>query len=144
VLIRKLIIAAVPIVALLYVGRGTMARYLPGLPAFYSMKGEIFTYERTYTTGKVGPFLMGEPREKALMAIESGHSDDLIEVQISKTPFAAEFRPPPSLREADRHYLATAQQWRFASRSLGVRIAYRLTFKRNKLTAIKLTASLVS
>jgi hypothetical protein len=55
-----------------------MARYLPGLPAFYSMKGEIFTYERTYTTGKVGPFLMGEPREKALMAIESGHSDDLL------------------------------------------------------------------
>jgi len=144
VLIRKLIIAAVAIVALLYLSRGTIARYLPGLPAFYSMKGEIFTFEKTYTTGKVGPFLIGEPREKALATIESGLSDDLIEVRISETPFTTEFKPPSSLREADRHYLATAGQWRFASRSLGVRVTYRLTFTRDRMAAIKLTASLVS
>lgn len=124
--------------------RGMLARYLPGLPAFYSMKGEIFTYEKTYTTGTVGPFLIGEPRDKAIAAIQSGGSDDLIEVPISETPFTTEFKPPSSLSEADRQHLATAREWRFASRSARVRVLYRLTFAQEKLAAIKLTSSLVS
>lgn len=143
-LIRKLLIAAVAIVVLLYVGRGSIARYLPGLPAFYSMKGEIFTYENTYTSGKVGPFLIGEPREKALAVVESGRSGDLSEVQISQSRYTTEFRPPSSLSQADRQYLAAARQWRFASRSVRVRVVYRLTFTEDTLSAIKLTSSLVS
>jgi hypothetical protein len=144
VLIRKIIIGAVIVVAVVYLSRGTVARYAPGLPAFYSMKSDIFTYENTYTSGRVGPFVIGQSRAKALATIESGRADDLVEVQISQSPFTTEPKPPSSLSEGDRRYLATAHQWRFASRSLGVPVVYRLTFNGGQLAAINLTSSLLS
>jgi hypothetical protein len=144
VLIRKLLLAAVIVVGGAYLTRGTVARYAPGLPAFYSMKSEIFTYENTYTSGRVGPFVIGESREKTLEKIESGRADDFIEVQISQTSSATEAKRPSSLSEADRKYLAAANQWRFASYSLGVRVVYGLKFNGNQLAEIELTSSLVS
>jgi hypothetical protein len=144
VLIRKLLLAAVAVVAIVYLTRGTVARYAPGLPAFYSMKSEIFTYENTYTSGRVGPFVIGQSRAGTLATIEAGRATDLVEVQISPTPFTTDFKPSSSLTEADRRYLAAAHQWRFASSSLGVPVVYRLTFDGDQLAAIKLTSSLVS
>jgi hypothetical protein len=108
------------------------------------MKSEIFTYENTYTSGRVGPFVIGQSRAKALATIESGRADDRIEVQISRTPFTTEAKLPSSLSEADRQYLATAHQWRFASRSIGVPVVYRLTFNGDQLAAIQLTSSVLS
>jgi hypothetical protein len=108
------------------------------------MKSEIFTYENTYTNGRVGPFVIGEPRARTLTTIESVRANDLIEVQISQTPFTTEAKPPSSLSEADRRYLATADQWRFASRSVGVPVVYRLKFSGDQLASIELTASLLS
>lgn len=143
-LIRKLLLAAVVVVALLYLSRGTVARYAPGLPAFYSMKSDLFTYENTYENGRVGPFVIGQSRAKTIATIEAGRTGDLVEVQISQNASTTEARPTSSLSEADRRYLATAGEWRFASRSVGVPVVYGLTFNGDRLTAIKLTSSLLS
>lgn len=143
-LIRKLLLAAVVLVVLVYLSRGTVARYAPGLPAFYSMKSDIFTYEHTYESGRVGPFVIGQSRARTLATIESVRTNDFVEVQISQTPFTTKAKPPSSLSESDRRYLATAHKWRFASRSFGVPVVYTLMFNRGRLSAIELTSSLLS
>jgi hypothetical protein len=129
--------------AALYLGRGYIGRYVPGIPAYYSAVGELFTYENVYLTGPIHPFTLGQSRLDALAIIRSAGSDDLVEVPVVDSTNTTEFRHPSSLSTADVNELNNSKVWRFASRSAGARTVYKLSFEDEVLTQVKLTATLV-
>jgi hypothetical protein len=131
-------------VVTLYVGRSYMARYIPGIPAYYSAIGELFTYENVYLSGPIHPFTLGQSRADVLAIIKSAGSDDLVEAPMVESTNTTEFRHPSSLSVVDVEKLNESTEWRYASRSAGARTVYELSFEDEALAKVTLTATLVS
>lgn len=140
---RPFLVTLAAAIVTLYVGRGYISRYIPGIPAYYSAVGELFTYENVYVSGQIYPFTLGQSRADALAIINSAGSDDLVEVHIADPVDTTEFRHPNSLSLVDVKTLSKSTVWRYASRSAGARTVYTLSFEDDALAKVMLTATLV-
>src|SRR4051812_880797 len=55
------------------VAKPWIARRLPGLVAYYSFKPHPFSFTSTYQSGRIGPWTIGESKEKALQGLVRLH-----------------------------------------------------------------------
>jgi len=138
-------IGIVALVAVSYAVRPAVARKWPWLPAYYSFDQGLFTYERAYSNGGIGPFSIGATKDDTLLALSAYGRP--FRVPMAMNDALREelyFSLVPTVTPTARNFLRGSDSWRIALHERGASIIYQIDFQTDRSTKVTVLSTLMT
>jgi hypothetical protein len=139
------LIAVSSLVGLLIVTRSFIARSYPGIPAYYSFDGGVFSYSNSFHQGQVGPFVIGQTKLDAIVGLNNIGSSFILPMQMStEHRDLLYFTRLEYVTPLARQFLLSRDSWRIAIKAQGATIVYEITFENGRARRIHVSSTLMA
>lgn len=126
-----------------HASRGAVARSYPGLPAYFSFDGEIFTFDNIFKSGSVGPFSINADKEDLLKSLnEYGKSFILTMPMSREEEQKLYYTRQTTVTGEGRRVLLASNQWKIAFREQGAVTVYHVHFRAGRAVQVRLLSTL--
>jgi hypothetical protein len=141
--IATILIAFIAIYVVAYVSRAAIARSYPGVPAYYSFDGDIFTFDHTYSTGTIGPFTLNMNKEDLMRSIDRYNKSFIFTIAMNKSDEdKLYYKRNLKVSSDGRRVLLSSDHWKISFREHGSVTIYHVDFSQGRATRVRLVSTL--
>lgn len=146
---RRKIVVTLAILSILacaiYASRNNIARIGPGVPAYFSFDGEVFTYVNIFTEGDIGPFSVNAEKGHLLDRLGRYGKPFRVTMDMNERDTALLYYSKQQGVTSDvARVLTNSDEWKLVFREQGAVTSYKVTFSKGKAVSIRLLSTLVA